>query len=101
MIVVPEGTTFWWVRTEDEIAALHAKDAASGSVLDSAGEPKLYAGMGVGRVPATASAVVTRAVGAPWMHWIRKPSGLVECLLPIGNVSRLVCVQAHNCIHGT
>lgn len=93
-IVIPRGTPYWWPRTADEIEHLRDLDAKNGTILDSAGEPKIYAGMNSARVETDVVVVVTRTKNVTWNHWVTRPRNLVECLMPIGNSARIVCVRA-------
>lgn len=98
-IVIPKGTYYWWIRSQEELDWLREQDIKHGTTLDSAGEPRIYPGMSVGTTMSDVTAVVTRTRNVTWKHWVRRPRGLLECLMPIGNSAKIVCVREESCKH--
>jgi len=89
-VVLPGGTRFYYIKTEDELRAEREADVATGQVLDSAGEPRLYSKIASSRFTEDTLATVTRRRGLEWPHWNKKPAHLVEGLATIRDVPRLV-----------
>lgn len=86
------GTWFWYIRTQEELDQMAARDRESGDVLDAAGEPRLYAKVGSRMFKEATIVAVTRRRKVPWPHWTRKPKYLVEGLATVGGVPRLVLI---------
>ena len=87
------GTRFWYVKTEEEIERLRARDREEGRILDDAGEPRLYSSVGAEIFSEDTVVMITRRRGVPWPHWTRKPAHLAEGLATIAGVPRLVLVK--------
>lgn len=89
-VVVPGGTRFYYIKSEGELRAEQEADVATGRVLDSAGEPRLYSNIASSRFTEDTPATITRRRGLEWPHWNKKPAHLVEGLATIRGVPRLV-----------
>lgn len=95
LVIQRAGTRFWYVKSEEEIERLKARDRQAGRFLDDAGEPLLYSSIGAETFKDDTLVTITRRRGVPWPHWTRKPTHLVEGLATIDGVPRLVMVKTH------
>ena len=98
-IIIPENTSYWWIRSHEEIELMRKRDHDMGRFQDDAGEPIMYSGVGYSRLTNATSAIVTKTTNVPWNHWVKKPKRLVECLATVGNTARIILVKADTCMH--
>lgn len=94
IVVCEAGSPFWYIRTQEELDRLVARDRESGNVLDSAGEPRLYSKIGAAKFNDTTLVAITRKRNVPWPHWTRKPKHLMEGLATVSGAPQLVLISA-------
>ena len=93
-ILVEQGATYWFYRTDAEVAALREADQRDGRLYDAGGEPVIYSSVGCSRAPHSALGIVTRLKGIEWPTWGRRPKHLVECILTLDGVPKYVLVRS-------
>ena len=89
-VILSKSSSVWYDKSDDEIAAQYASDAAAGRFMDSAGEPIIHSRVGSMMLDRDVTAIVTKTKGLIWRHWIRRPKGLVEGLITISGIPRYV-----------
>lgn len=89
-VVRPAGSKFYFIKSDEDLAAEREADIKVGATLDSAGEPKLYSKVASSSFPEDTLVTITRRRRVPWPHWRMKPTHLVEGLATIRGVPRLV-----------
>ena len=100
-VIVSEGTTLWYLKTEEETRDLMRRDADAGLYLDSAGEPILYSKVGHIKLKKSEVGTILKVRGMEWPHWSRRPVGLIECFINVDGVPRVVMCQKKRCQHFT
>jgi predicted NBD/HSP70 family sugar kinase len=83
------GTRFWYVKSDEEIERLKARDQEAGRFLDAAGEPLIYSSIGAETFKDDTLVTITR-------RGDRGPVGRVSPVAAtIDGVPRLVMVKTH------
>ena len=74
----------YYIRNDEEMAALYAADAAAGNGMTDAGESRVHARQGSIRFADPTTLVVVGLTKAPWAAWGNKPAGLVRAVVTSG-----------------
>lgn len=74
----------YYIRNDEEMAALYAADAAAGNGMTDAGESSAYPRQRRLHLEEPTTLMVVGLTKAPWASWSNKPHGLVRAVITSG-----------------
>lgn len=96
VVIIPPHWKYYYIRTNEELAAARERDIAAGRHMDSAGEPLLYSKIAAAQVSTATTVMITKKRGITWDTWLTRPRHLVEGLATINGVPRFIMFVMHS-----